>query len=91
LIVVFAGKHGLAGLLNGRQSLWFHRAHIGVRLRCREFDNGPGFDKSGIVVDRNARELEVFQCPSSLDSIIGVAWYLFFSQEILLNPWFCRG
>src|SRR5213078_2994641 len=47
--------------------------------------------KPWVVIDQNSRELEIFQGSCGLHSVVGIAWNLFFTKQILFGSWVSRG
>ena len=66
-----------------RRSL--HRADLSVSASGGEFDNGPGFDKSRVVIDLDAGELEVFERARRLHAVVSVSRNLLLTEKIFLG------
>jgi hypothetical protein len=85
LIVVLPVQHGLAGLLDRIERFLLHGADVRIRPGGRQLHYCPGFDETRIVVDQNARELEVLEGAHGLDAVILVRRDLLLPEEVLLS------
>jgi hypothetical protein len=80
LIVVLAVENRLGRFLYGGERLLLHGANVGVRACGSKFHHCPGFNEAGIVIYRDAGNLEILESSCRLDSIVG------FRQEPSSHP-----
>ena len=88
LIMVLALEYCRSRFLNARQSLWLHRPDVRVCPSGCELYDCPRFHESGIVVDRNSRDLKVLQCTGRLYTVVGICRNRLFPQKVFLDA--CR-
>ena len=85
LVVILPLHDGFGGLLDRPEHLLVHRADVGVAARRRQFHDRPRFHEPGIVADRDPRDLEVFERPRRLNTVVRRGGDRLLAQEISLH------
>ena len=80
LVVVLAVEHRLRAPSRSRPAFLLHRADVGVGARRRELHDRPRFDEAGIVIDRDAGDLEVLERPRRLHAVVGIGRNFFLPE-----------
>src|SRR5262249_6137257 len=84
LVVIFSVDHGLASLLDGIYSFFFHSPHFGVGAGRRQLDDGIGPDVVGIKIGFHTADLEILQRAKRLNTVVGIGGNLLFTQQVFL-------
>ncbi len=84
--MVFSIHDSQASLFDGGKFFLIQSAHLIVGTGGSKFYHSEGFYIIRVELGSDSAYREVFKCPRSLYTIVGICRDLFFPQQVLLGP-----